>query len=325
MFDKIVFFHNHVNGDCYLNRILVKQIIDATKDNNIIYYYTAQRAHASRCLDLGIPDENFNVINVPDINAVYNIQNNILFINVWVGLIPYVWAGTYEDKNIICGLCIKNLIPKNNMLIDLLNKDLNINIKLLNSNMSEQLPIDYNYYNGDFMNVFISENKQKYEKIVLICNNNPTTFITTVNLTKIYLLYITEKFPNYLFITFETESLQKINLTSIKKIYNQTNTPITNNWAIMFPLLSKLCDKVILLPTGPSMMCFNNDEAKNKFMMFFDFSNSGNPGNCPHCNNNREYLCTSRFGWEIKLFNVDYTDKDINNKICYFVEEFLQL
>ena len=36
MFSKICFFHNHVNGDCFLSRILVKQIIDATKNKNIM-------------------------------------------------------------------------------------------------------------------------------------------------------------------------------------------------------------------------------------------------------------------------------------------------
>lgn len=322
MFDKIVFFHNHVNGDCFLSRILVKQIIDATKDKNIIYYYTAPRAHISWCLDLGIPDEHFNKISVSNAYLLYYIENEILFINVWIGII----TGTVEDENITCGLCLNNLITKYNVLIKLLNEDINMNIELLNDdkNISPYIDIDYNYYNGNFIENFINDNKKKYEKIVLICNNSPTTFISLIDISRRYLFYIINKFPNYLFITFETTRLNSSNIISIQQIYNQINTPITHNWGIMFPLLSKLCDKVILLPTGLSLCCFNNQTNKNKFMMLFDFSDSGNPGGCNYCKNSREKLCTSRFEWDISLMDIDYQDINLNDKICNFVEDFLK-
>jgi hypothetical protein len=322
MFNNIVFFHEHVNGDCFLSRILVKQIIDATKSNNITYYYTAPRAVVSHCLDLGIPDENFNIIKFPQTNQFFYIIDNILFINVWIG----ITTETDLDSNITCALCLNNLIPKYNILINKLNKELNMNIQLLNeiNNKSPYLPLDNKVYNSKFIEDFIAENKQKYEKIVLICNNNPTTFISTIGITKSYLLYITQQIPNYLFITFETTILQRDNVISIKQIYEKMNIQITNNWGIMFPLLSKLADKVILLPTGPSLACFNNQTIKNKFMILFDFSQSGNPGNCFHCNNHNNKLCTSRFDWDITVMNVDYNDKNINNKICYFIESFLQ-
>ena len=49
MFNKIVFFHNHVNGDCFLSRIIVKQIIEATNLDNINYYYTAPEVTLYTC------------------------------------------------------------------------------------------------------------------------------------------------------------------------------------------------------------------------------------------------------------------------------------
>lgn len=322
MFDKIVFFHNHVNGDSFLSKNLVKQIITATKYKNICYYYTAPRSILSYCLDLGILDEHFNVINVPYKNLTYFIYDNILFINVWIGIITY----SNEDLNITCSLCLNNLIPKYNILINSLNNDFNMNIELLNDdkNLSPYISINHEFYNNTFIDNFIKKNKEKYEKIVLICNNIPTTFISVINITQTYLSYITQKFPNYLFVTFDDENLNVSNLISIKQIYSQNNIQITHNLGIIFSLLSTLSDKVILLPTGLSLTCFNNETIKNKFIMLFDFSNSGNPYNCNYCKNDRQKLCTNRFGWDITLIDVDYTDVNINNKICYCIEDFLR-
>lgn len=321
MFNKIVFFHQHVNGDSFHSRILVKQIIDATKEQNIMYYYTAPRAYISYCLDLGISDEHFNMIPVLKPNLLHYIENEILFINVWIG----ITTGTIEDQNMVCALCLNNVIPKFNFLIKSLNNTLNMNIELLdeNKNISPYIEINNKYYNTDFIENFINKNKEKYDKIVLICNNNPSTFTSMVNITRGYLLYIINKFPNYLFITFQNTKITQTNLISIEKIYNETNTPISNNWAIMFPVLSKLSDKVILLPTGPSFACFNNETTKNKFMMLFDFSDSGNPYNCPHCKTSKEKLCNYRFGWDITLMDVNYNDRNLANNICYFILDFL--
>ena len=59
--DSIVFFHIHVNGDCYITRFLVDHIIKYTKSQINEYYYYAPRAFKSYCEDIGIPDKNFNI------------------------------------------------------------------------------------------------------------------------------------------------------------------------------------------------------------------------------------------------------------------------
>ena len=115
MFDKICFFHNHVNGDCFLSRILVKQIIDANKSKNITYYYTAPRALVSHCLDLGIPDKNFNIIPVQHLNELFFVIDNMLFINIWIAIFADLNDNT---KNKICALCLNNVIPNYNKLIE---------------------------------------------------------------------------------------------------------------------------------------------------------------------------------------------------------------
>jgi hypothetical protein len=59
-------------------------------------------------------------------------------------------------------------------------------------------------------------------------------------------------------------------------------------------------------------------------MMFFDFSNSGNPGECPHCNNSKDKLCTDRFNWDITLININFQNVNLNIDIYNSLENFLK-
>jgi len=124
-FDKIIFFHEHVNGDCFQSRIIINHIINKTKHLNIEYYYTANRAIYSHALDLGILDENFNKYQ----NLIYNlpcyIENNILYINIWIGLFNHI--------NKICVLCMKNILINYNLLISEINKITNLNLEFINT------------------------------------------------------------------------------------------------------------------------------------------------------------------------------------------------
>ena len=50
---NIVFYHHHVNGDCFASRIIVKHIIDNLK-SSVDYYYTSHKSISSHCLDIGV-------------------------------------------------------------------------------------------------------------------------------------------------------------------------------------------------------------------------------------------------------------------------------
>ena len=322
--EKIVFFHFHVNGDSFYSRKLVKHIMDSTKDLNLTYYYTAPRSVISHCDDLGILPENFNVIQSPTYEF-YLLENNILFINVWMG----VYLDQIEDLSNyeICALCLNNYIYKINKKIRVLNDNLNLNIEELKLSNEDCLMLtrNYDFYDLKFIENFITKNKEKYEKIVLLCNNEPTTFITLTNITRRYIAVITKKLPNYLFITFSPTIYTSENVISIEQICNQNNNaPYLDN-GIIFSYLSKLCDKAILLPTGLSFTCFNDQYIKNKFLMLFDYDVIGNPNNCIYCINDRKKLCTSRFGWDISIFEINFKDKNLNYRLCEFLEYFLKI
>jgi hypothetical protein len=315
--NKIIFYHEHVNGDCFLSRILVNQIIQATKHMNIEYFYTAPRSLRSHCEDIGVPENNFNIIEVPDYKCGFYLINDTLFINVWIG-------NTFVEKK-MCAFCMDGVVINYNKLIELLNISHNLNIQLLNINSSPYIGYDFNNYSdSNFIKFFVETKKRMYDKIILICNTTPSTFLSLKNVTQRYLYYLANKYTNYLFITFDDILLEYnfLNITSINEIYNINNIK-TQNSGVMFSFLSTTADKVILLPTGLSIGCFNNIKDDNKFMMLFDHYN--NPGGCPYCETNfkNEYFCTSRFDWYIKMAPVDFKDENINNNLCIEIEDFI--
>lgn len=320
MINKIVFFHEHVNGDCYSSRMIVNQIILSTKSLGIEYYYTAKRALNSHCLDIGIPDANFNTIDVNNYSLHY-VNNNTLFINVWIG-------NNINNLSVdmFCCFCLKTLYKKYNSLINILNQSYNyLNISPIDERYMNKmfLPFNFNAYNEIPIFIdFIKINRDKYKKIVLICNVNPTTFITTVNITQKYLSYIANKYTEYLFITFNHE-VELSNVISISQIYNQYTEVSTTRNSIIFSYLSTHCDKIILLPTGPSLCCYNNNiHDENKYMMFFDYSSRGNPGRCPYCSDDiyKTKLCTIKMDWYINICQINNKD---DNYIRNYVEEFI--
>jgi hypothetical protein len=315
--NKIIFFHDHVNGDCFFSRLLVNKIIQDTKNRNIEYFYTAPNAVQSHCEDINISEHNFNVIQVPHYNDTFYLINGALFINVWIG-------NTIIEKK-ICAFCLNGVIINYNRIIELLNNSYNLNISLIDNNSSPYIDYNFTYYSDTiFIKSFIESKKNIYDKIILICNTSPSTFISLRYVTRRYLYYLVNKHPNYLFITFHDTLLKDkfLNIISLNDIYNINNKKPQNSGAI-FSFISTIADKVILLPSGLSLTCFNNINDDNKFMMLFDHYN--NPAGCPYCETNfkNEYLCTSRFDWYIKMEPVDLKDENINNNLCVAIEDFI--
>ena len=311
--NKIVFYHNHVNGDCFQSRILVNQIIKETKNFNIEYYYSAPKAICSHSFDLGISEDNFNKYSCKEDKLVYSIDNDILFINIHIGLLD----------NFKCAFCLKDLIKNNNVIISEINKIINTPINYINENINPYLNFNYSFYDCDFLESFIIENKNIYEKIILIYNLIPTTFHVYFN-HNIYLENIAYK--NYLFITFNETNLNIKNIISIKNIYDLYNKQLPLSYGIEFSFLSLISDKVVLLPSGASLMSFNNQNLQNKFIIFINESINNNPHGAPFCvkNNTSDHLCTRELGWNVSILRIN-TDNLLFENIIKSLLNFFEL
>ena len=94
-FTKIVFFNQWRNGDCFINKEYVRDIISHLPDDEFIY---AHNNHPNIVSDLNCKHVTLN--EIPAINtflplAVSRTEPNTLYINTWVGC----WIGKHLVEN----------------------------------------------------------------------------------------------------------------------------------------------------------------------------------------------------------------------------------
>lgn len=321
--NKICFYHHHVNGDCYLTRIFVNHIVKHTKHiNNMEYFYTAPRSLNSYAYDLSVNDCNFNKLNLlhnsENVKLYLDESNKILFINVWIGFSPF------EQ----CVFCLKNIITYFNSFIQDINRFVNIDIPSIEENYP-YLPFNYPNDVKELIHNYITTQQTRYKKIISLFNIRPTTFVNLGNINYSYLLIkIAQKYPDYLFIPFNEVDNQQLsslpNVISFQTICEKNNFVFSVNNGIAFTYLTSITDKIIGCGSGFCQMSFN-DELKNitnKYLFIHDSSPSGNPGNCPTCNNYNldGFLCTKKYGLFINVCNYEYSDELLLDKIDNFIE-----
>ena len=296
MIKQIIFFHNHVNGDCVMSRILVRQIIQAFNKENIEFYYTAQRAISSYCNDIGIKKENFNVISIPHLNGkIFDLIDNNLYIDVWIG--------HYDIK---CCFCMKGIINYYNNIITDINNKYNLNIDII-PNQNPFINFDYSYYNFDLMSFdnYIKNNKIVYQKVISIYNILPQTFITLCKIKiNIIIKELALRYKNYLFITFSNTNLNLPNVVSFNNIYNLN----LKDYGIQFAYMSTLCDNIIGMLSGVCQFLLNDNckRIDNKMLIIYDIPEN-TPGNPRLCNMKNNYLCVKN----IKINCYKYLNNDI--------------
>lgn len=88
--DQIIFFNHWRNGDCYINKEYVRDII--SRYSNVKFYY-AHNNHQEIILDLNVTHLHIN--EIANINTftplAFDKQTNTLYINTWVGC----WIGKH--------------------------------------------------------------------------------------------------------------------------------------------------------------------------------------------------------------------------------------
>jgi len=314
---SIVFFHNHVNGDCFSSRILVKQIIDNLPTLN--YYYTAPRSIISHCKDIGIPDDNFNKISIPnDLNDTTYISDidRYLYINVWIGN-----AITYKSSHKLCWLCGSKYLEFYNYLITLLNQYY-FTIPLIKTN-DPYVPLIYNFYDCDFLDNYIIDLRKKYNKIILYYNVSVNTMSDLNEIDRDQIL-INIYDPSILYITFLPTKLNYNNIISVKDIYDNHKKSLPVGFGIQFSYLSIYCDKVISFASGISLSYLNdkNKYIKNKLVMITANNIDNISQQITHDDPSKELACVAKFDWHITVYN--YSDNNNINMLYDFINNFIK-
>jgi len=311
--NKIVFYHYHVNGDAFSSRIFVKHIIDIFKDS-VEYYYTAPRCKASHCLDIGIPDKNFNYVSIPTEanNSIVYFSNGILYIDLWIG----------NYYNFCCFWCFIGYIEYYNEVIDSIN-NLNITsyISYISKDIIPYIKFNYDFYNCKFFNEYFNKFRIIFSKIILVYNSTPTTYIMNVN-HNLYVDELSNKYPNYLFLTFSETDIKRDNVKTVKTFYSENNT-IPIDYGIEFSYLTFFCDKVIYTSSGITYLSiFNENNIKNKYIMLS--SNTFYDTNLVYFGNRicdkyyDEYLCPNKHN--IFIHKIFTPNDNLTNELDAFID-----
>ena len=307
---SIVFVNALANGDAFISRIIVKHIIKCTP--NLEHYYNGLNSISSHCKDIGIPDENFNVISIPeDFNIkvatndfTYKYDNGYLFVNPLHG---------HE----VCWLCLHKYLTNFNKLINDINNKYGLNINYIETiNNDPYISFNYDYYDIEFIKTYILDKQKSYDKIILYYNNDVRT---KTDLNKINHNFILQSLSNnnnnYLFITFKKLDFIKNNIISINEIYENHNKIIPIGVGIQFSYISILSNKVIGPISGNMQLCLHNENKhiKNKFLFI------NNSSDINHDNPNENLACVAKFDWFLTTYIYDTND----NKLYNYINDFI--
>jgi len=305
--NKIVFYHHHVNGDCFNSRIFVKHIMSILKDS-VDYYFTSALSLSSHCLDIGIPDNHFNCIPLPSQasdSVTHFFNNDTLYLNVQVG--------TYPPP--LCHWCLYKFIDYYNTVINNVNSLKIIDsISYIPTDTIPFIPFNYDFYNCKFFNEYFEKIRNVFSKIILVYNYNPITYHLNVN-HNTYIEFLSNKYPNYLFLTFNETNMNKDNVKVVRSIYNESNE-IPLNYGIEFSYLTFLCDKVIYVPSGLSAISFYNEKnIINKYILLYCTSHWIGIYACDKYFD--EYLCTNKYN--IFIHKAFVSNNNLTNDLDTFI------
>lgn len=249
-FNNVYFYCHFGNGDIFISREFVKDILSQIK------YERAYYSHGKNKRILAdIPELQFAPIineHIPSIRS--RLVNGDLFVNCWLGV----------DSSYVTPANSCNIINSKRMYNDIFSKHgLNIH---LNKSLEDYIPrIDFSYYQLDGVNEFIKSNTKKLVlwDNGLVQSNQANNFDFTPIIEQIANLY---KDINFITTTRTTLNLENVLFTGD---ITKTNDGFDLN---EISYLSLLADTIIGRSSGPEVFCTTKDNLYTPNKAFLSFT-----------------------------------------------------
>lgn len=245
---ELTLYNNYHNGDVFYSRVILQQL---TQHTNITYHH-----NNTKVLFEDYP--NVNEVLIPELNnqKKWDLQNGL--INTWIGS---------EDLKFlrINDCSFESIKP---MLDEIL-----FFYGLPIPDESECLPkINFhNLYHYQEIKDGLSE-LEKYDKVVLICNNNVMSSQSTNFIFDSVIDFLSEKYDNYLFIVTNNTDIIRNNVVNITKFTkNDCNL-------LEIGFVSTKCDVIIGRSSGP--FCFTHiyENLLDNSKTYISFTNKRSEG-----------------------------------------------
>lgn len=248
---KITFYQHHHNGDLFVSKEYVRQIVNDLPDLEFEYFHNN---NPKTLLDLGIRQSSFKTNSLP-VTEIYVENSNHLFINTWL----FVHSAYDRRGNI-------NHTVMNKIFTDVFNKindffDVNLKIRDKHDYISS---IDYSKFNTDSIDQYVLKNKRKK---VLISNGKPMANQSFSDNMSNVVNTLASRYRDTDFICTDRFESRVDNVKFTDDIIPEDDilTKNPNSWNKRrcdlneISYLSKFCDIIVGKNSGPYIYCMTKD------------------------------------------------------------------
>ena len=254
---RIIFFNQYHNGDCFVGKGWVRNIINQIP--NVDFFY-AHGKHPDLLKDLGctyMPIHQLKEVGIKDNIRIAQSTVGDIYINTWCGAFQGELFGHDEHSNYI----IQHIMYS--MYCRVLKQEFNLEVHQ-SSNPHDYLPfIDFSYYNTKPADDFVASLNGK--DLTVFCNGPSLSGQSTMGDMKNIIDALSDKFPDKIFVTTQDIGIKKNNIRTTNEIFNQECD--INEIAY----LTKFAKVIVGKNSGPSTFSLYDENLRDKNKTIFCF------------------------------------------------------
>lgn len=263
---KIIFFQHHHNGDLFVSKEYVRQIINDLPDFDVEYFHNN---NPKTLLDLEISQRTFDVNSISK-EVVYIEKPNHLFINTWLFVHPQ-----YDRRGSINQSVMHRIFSD---VFNKINQYFNVNL-ILKDKQNYIAKINYLKFDVTSIDKFIESNNRKK---ILLSNGKPMASQSFDNNMSNIVNNLAKKHSDIDFIcTDKFETPQKNILFTDDLIPTAQDTAILNPWNKKrcdlneISYLSKFCNIIVGKNSGPYIYCMTEENINDPKKTIIVFNKRG--------------------------------------------------
>ena len=254
---KITFFNQFHNGDCFVGKGFVTDIIRQLPDIEFSY---AHKNHPDIIKD--VPAKYIPITEIPDINPQVRLasEDDTIYVNTWCGAFQGDLFGYHQHSNYI----IQHRIYQ--IYVERLSKILGREIEQT-TNPHDYLPfIDFSFWPDTALADRFIETEIKDSKMMLICNGNALSGQSEVDNMKNLVKRLATENPDVKFVVTLRLPLAGPNIYYTEDIFNKACD--LNEIAY----LSKRANVIVGKNSGPYTFCQFKENLETPGKTFFSFN-----------------------------------------------------
>jgi len=251
--DRLVFFNHYNNGDCFINREYVRDIISKL-DAREVYY--AHKNHTSITQDLSVT--HISLADLPGqvhqgLRIAYDPGSSTMYVNTWVGAtVPRYFNWGQHANFVILSRIWQDYYQELNLTV--------------NGDYAEYLPnISFDSYDLEFVDRWIDLSRSV--PVILICNGHQQSGQSRLGDMGIVLKNLAHEFPDRIFLSCHRLDLTESNVFYTDDIFGSSTGNLPH-----ISYISQHADLIVGKNSGPFTFAHTQTNLNNADKTFLCFS-----------------------------------------------------